>query len=74
MYCLLILFNISMSNIVQSMPSSIPICEPIPKESSMIKNSIAQNGGKNGNFTMASVNTIKANPVPSAAYKYIITN
>lgn len=66
MYCLLILFNTSTSNMVHSMPSSIPICEPIPNERSITKNNIAQKGAR-GNRTIASVNTMNASPVPSAA-------
>lgn len=58
-----------MSNSVQSMPSSMPICEPKPSDSNIVKNNTAQNGAP-GNSTMACVNTINASPVPSAACKF----
>lgn len=55
-----------MSNSVHSMPSKMPICEPSPSDSSMVKNRMAQNGAP-GNDTIACVNTMNANPVPSTA-------
>lgn len=65
-YCLRKRLNISMSNSVQSIPSSRPIWEPRPNDSSIVKNNTAQNGAP-GNDTMACVNTMNAKPVPSAA-------
>lgn len=67
-YCLLILFKISISKTVHSIPSRIPICDPIPSDKSIMKNIIAQNGAP-GSSTIACVKTMKAKPVPSAAYK-----
>lgn len=58
--------NKSISNIVQSIPSRIPIWDPIPRESSMRKNITDQNGAP-GNSTIACVKIMKARPVPSAA-------
>lgn len=46
--------NISMSKSVQSIPSSSPICEPSPSDSSIVKNSTAQNGAP-GSETMACI-------------------
>lgn len=69
-YCLLILLNISISKTVQSIPSKIPIWDPMPNDKSIIKKITAQKGAP-GNSTMAWVNTIKARPVPSAACKLI---
>lgn len=60
------LLKMSMSNSVHSIPSKMPICEPSPNDSNIVKNSTAQNGAP-GNSTMACVNTINARPVPSAA-------
>lgn len=65
-YCFRKRLNISMSKSVHSIPSSSPICEPRPNDNSMVKKSTAQNGAP-GNDTMACVNTMNANPVPSAA-------
>jgi hypothetical protein len=65
-YCFFILLNRFMSNITHSMPSSMPICEPKPRASSIMKKMQDQNGAP-GNSTIACVNTMKASPVPSAA-------
>lgn len=51
-YGLRILLKISISKIVHSIPSSIPICEPNPSERSIRKNMTAQNGAP-GNSTIA---------------------
>lgn len=56
----------SISNSVQSIPSSRPICEPRPNDSNIVKNNTAQNGAP-GSDTIACVNTMNAKPVPSAA-------
>jgi len=73
MYCFFILLKRSMSKITQSIPSSNPICEPRPRARSIMKKIQDQNGAP-GNSTIACVNMMKANPVPSAAYvKRIIT-
>lgn len=56
----------SISNIVHSIPSIIPIWLPSPKESNIRKNIIDQNGA-GVSFRMAWVKTMKARPVPSAA-------
>jgi len=56
----------SISKIVHSMPSRMPICEPMPSASNMRKNMTAQNGDP-GNSTIACVKTMNARPVPSAA-------
>lgn len=64
--CFLTRLMMSMSNRVHNMPSSMPICEPRPRDSSMVKKSTAQNGAP-GSSTMAWVKTMKARPVPSAA-------
>lgn len=68
-YCFGILFSISISNMVHNIPSRIPIWEPSPSDSNIRKKITAQNGAP-GNSTMACVKTIKANPVPSAAWKW----
>lgn len=65
-YCFLKRLHMSISNNVQSIPSSRPICEPRPKDNSMVKKSTAQKGAP-GSETIACVKTINANPVPSAA-------
>lgn len=64
--CFLTRLIMSMSKRVQSMPSRMPICDPSPSDSSMVKKRTAQNGAP-GSSTMAWVNTMKARPVPSAA-------
>lgn len=46
-------------------PSNVPNCESIPKVNSIKKNKIAHNWAP-GNWFIASVNIIKANPVPDA--------
>ena len=64
------LLKAGMSNKVAIIPSKIPICDPRPKERSMVKNKILQNGAP-GSLVKTSAITIKANPVPSAAsFKY----
>lgn len=62
----LILLNNSISNIVQSIPSRMPIWEPMPSERSIRKNIMDQKGAP-GSSTIAWVNTMNARPVPSAA-------
>lgn len=71
-YCFLILLRSSISKIVHSMPSRIPIWEPIPSDRSIMKNITAQKGAP-GSSTMAWVKTIKAKPVPWAAYNTLLT-
>lgn len=66
-YGLLILLKISMSKMVQSIPSSMPIWEPRPNDKSMVKKRMDQIGAA-GNSTIAWVKTMNASPVPSAAY------
>lgn len=46
-------------------PSSVPNCESAPSVNSIRKNKTAQSGG-NGNWLIASVNIMKARPVPAA--------
>ena len=59
-----------MSNKVAIIPSKIPICDPSPKERSIVKKRILQKGAP-GSLVKTSAITIKANPVPSAAsFKY----
>lgn len=58
-----------MSNIVHISPSNMPICDPKPSESSMVKNRTDQIGAR-GNSTIACVKTMNANPVPPAAYQF----
>lgn len=55
-----------MSKITHNIPSSIPIWEPRPSARSIRKKMQDQKGAP-GSSTIASVNTMKANPVPSAA-------
>lgn len=69
MYCFFILLKRSMSKITHSIPSSIPICEPRPRARSIMKK-IQDQKGAPGSSTIACVNTIKASPVPSAAWEY----
>ena len=56
--------NISISKIVHSMPSKIPIWDPSPSESSIVKNKTAQNGEPGSSF-IACVKIMNARPVPS---------
>lgn len=70
-YGLRIRLNTSISNIVQSIPSKMPICDPIPRDNNIRKNIIDQNGAP-GSSTMACVNTMNASPVPSAACNKIM--
>lgn len=53
---------------VHNIPSRIPICEPIPNDNNIMKKMTAQKGAP-GSSTIACVNTMKAKPVPSAAYE-----
>lgn len=60
--------NNFMSTIDVTTPSKVPNCESIPKVKSIKKNRTAHNWAP-GNWLMASVNIIKAKPVPEALYK-----
>lgn len=60
-----------MSKIVHNIPSSMPICDPKPRDSNIVKNKIDHMGAA-GNSTIACVKTINANPVPSAAYIFFL--
>ena len=61
------LVYLGMSNRVEMNPSRIPICEPSPSDNSMAKNRTDQNGAP-GNLVKTSAMTMKARPVPSAAW------
>jgi len=54
------------SKTVETTPSMVPIWDPIPSASNIMKKMIDQNG-EIGSSTMACVKTTKANPVPAAA-------
>ena len=56
-------FNLGWSNSVDITPSMIPICEPRPRESSIIKKRADQKGAP-GIFVKTSAITMKAKPVP----------
>lgn len=51
-------------------PSNVPNCESMPSVNSIRKNSTAQNWAP-GNWLIASVNMMNANPVPEALCKYL---
>lgn len=57
--------NSFISTIDVPSPSSMPNCESIPSVNSIRKNKTAQNCAP-GNWLIASVNMINANPVPDA--------
>lgn len=74
MYCFLTRLKRSISKITHSIPSKSPICEPKPSARSIRKKIQDQNGAP-GSSTIAWVKTMKAKPVPSAAYiETIIVN
>lgn len=50
-------------------PSKVPNSLPIPSDSNIKKKIMDQKGAEGPNSTIAWVNTTKAKPVPSAAYK-----
>ena len=50
-------------------PSSVPNCESIPSVNNIKKNNTAQNWAP-GNWLIASVKMMNANPVPDAVYKW----
>jgi len=63
-------FNMGMSKSGPIMPSRIPIWDPRPSDNNMEKKSKLQNGAP-GNFVKTSAITMKARPVPCAAYRKI---
>lgn len=71
-YGLRILLKMSMSKIVHSIPSKIPICEPSPSDNSIVKNKTAQKGDP-GSSTIACVKIMKARPVPSPTSDNIVS-
>ena len=56
-------FKLGWSNRVDMTPSMIPICDPNPRESSIMKKRADQKGAP-GIFVKTSAITMKANPVP----------